>query len=366
MSRALEPETAISTNTSNSETVYNDIVSALSTETDSLLEIEFLGKSHPLPEGSNVLIDGNSIAVPKVKLVQAFVIARNLFFKYVRECPANICLDLRNAAAVMLLMDPENLTAANTRKRLIQKSQKGPKADLEAILRKELRFVDSYLTSRLHRHTKSPTLWSHRRWVLEVCKSMQMEHNFQQDLTSVILVAAERHPRNYYAWSHLRWLVQAFTTCSEDSQAQTRNLEFEQLVALVRDWCLRHPADTSGFSFLLFCLSMPGAPEDISRTQLKSSICSEVIRLAVSFKWTHETIWVFLRTAVALGGVSKDRKTAFFRAIEEIQAAQPDDHRLLKAAHDWCVKYSLEDESWHEMNGRGQFEQTDGLKLGWS
>lgn len=343
MSRALDPEIVASTKNSNPETVYNDIVDSLSTETESLLEIEFLGKSHPLPEGCNVLIDGNSIAVPKAKLVQAFVIARKIFFQYMRDCPPNKSVDLRNATAVILLMDPEHLTAANARKRLIQKLQKDPQADLEASLRKELHFVDSYLTSRLHRHTKSPTLWSHRRWVLEVCKSIQMEYDIQQDLTSVILIAAERHPRNYYAWSHLRWLVQTFTTCLEDSKTQTRNSDFDQLVAVVKDWCLRHPADISGFSFLLFCLSMPGSSEDVSKPQLKSSICSEVFRLAISFKWTHETIWVFLRTVVASGGVSKDEKTAFFQAIEEMQTAQPDGHRILKAAQDWCIKYSSKD-----------------------
>jgi hypothetical protein len=241
-------------------------------------------------------------------------------------------------------MDPEHLTAANARKRLIQKSQKDPKADFEAILRKELQFIDSYLTSRHHRHTKSPTLWGHRRWVLEVCKSIQMEYDIQQDLKSIILIAAERHPKNYYAWSHLRWLVQTFTTYLEDSKMQTRNSDFNQLVAIVKDWCLRHPADVSGFSFLLFCLSSPGPSEDVSRRQLKSTLCSEVLQLAVTFKWTHETIWMFLRTLVASGGVSKGGRGAFFRAIQEIRTAQPDDVRFLKAAQDWCIEYTSEDE----------------------
>ena len=106
---------------SNPEVVYNDIIKALSTETDSLLDIEFLGKSHPLPEGCNVLVDGNCVAITKVKLVQAFVVARKIFFNYVRDCPEEKIVDFRNVTAIMLLMDPEHLTAANARKRLIQK-----------------------------------------------------------------------------------------------------------------------------------------------------------------------------------------------------------------------------------------------------
>jgi protein prenyltransferase alpha subunit repeat containing protein 1 len=333
MSRALDSGMAASLKNSIHETVYNDIVKALSNESDSLLDIEFLGKSHPLPEGYNILVDGNSIALPKVKLVQAFVVARKVFSNYVRDCPEGKSLEFRNATAVMLLMDPEHLTAANARKRLIQESQKDPKADIKQILKREMELVDSYLTSRLHRHTKSPTLWGHRRWVLDVCKSNQMEYNIHHDLNSVILVAAERHPRNYYAWSHLRWLVQSFAS---GTNIRVTDSELNKLVSAVKKWCLRHPADTSGFSFLLFCLSMPGSSGGVSKTQLRSSICSEVLRLAVSFQWTHESIWVFLRTLVASGQVLEAEKVAFFRAIEDIQAAQPDGHRFLEAAQRLC------------------------------
>jgi protein prenyltransferase alpha subunit repeat containing protein 1 len=337
MSRAIDPETAASLKNSNHETVYNDIVKALSTEIDSLLEIEFLGKSHPLPEGCNVLVDGNSVALSKSKLVQAFIIARNIFFQHLRDCSEDKSLDCRNATAIMLLMDPEHLTAANARKRFIQKSQRDSRANLEQILKAELHFVDSFLTSRLHRHTKSPTLWGHRRWVLDVCKSSRMEYDIHHDLKTVVLVAAERHPRNYYAWSHLRWLVQSFTTCSA---MPITSSDFNKLVSVVKGWCLRHPADTSGFSFLLFCLSIPGNFGDVSKMQLRSSICSEVVRLAVCFQWTHETIWVFLRTLIASGGVSETENLAFFRAIEDIQAVQPDGHLFLEAAQNWCREYA--------------------------
>jgi hypothetical protein len=73
---------------------------------------------------------------------------------------------------------------------------------------------------------------------------------------------------------------------------------------------------------------------------LRSSICSEVLRLAVSFQWTHETIWVFLRTLIASGGVFEAENLAFFRAIEDIQAVQPDGNRFLEAAQNWCRQYA--------------------------
>ncbi|CZR59634.1 uncharacterized protein PAC_09528 [Phialocephala subalpina] len=334
MSRALDPGITSSISTETFQKIYADIVQALCQETGTLLEIEFLGKSHPLPPDSNVLVDENYIAVSKVKLVQAFVVGRRILLRYLKDCPKEKILELQNATAVILLMDPEHLTAANTRKRLIQLFQDGPEAELKAALKKEFLFVDSYLTSRLHRHTKSPTLWSHRRWLLEVSASLHLKHDILRDLEDVILVAAERHPKNYYAWSHMRWLTH---TCSTESSSVN---ELPQIITVVKNWCLRHPGDTSGFSFLLFGLSHSKfanlGDSDISNTC--SAVCTDVLRLAVSFKWTHESVWVFLRTAVAGYGTEADR-AMFYAAIEDISKASPEGHKVLTRARDWCMQY---------------------------
>ncbi|KAL5324342.1 hypothetical protein ACEPPN_008887 [Leptodophora sp. 'Broadleaf-Isolate-01'] len=341
MSRALDPETVISLQKASLQTVYNDIALALSTSTSELLEIEFLPKSHAIPTGCNVLIEGNNIAVTKVKLVQAFMVAREIFFKYMRECAEYDSKEkeLLDATAVILLLDPEHLTAANTRKRLIRKYESGPGRELEVLLRKELWFVDGYLTSRLHRHTKSPTLWGHRRWILERLKDLKIEHDALQDLKLVVLVAAERHPRNYYAWSHMRWLVQVFDNSPLHPEHGSKTLsDHSQMISVVKNWCLRNPSDTSGFSFLLFCLFKLGAPSASARTEVCSSACADVLRLAVSFKWTHESVWVFLRTVVASEMATKKARIDFFQAIESISVAHPDGKRVLDAAKEWCQR----------------------------
>ncbi|TVY59209.1 Protein prenyltransferase alpha subunit repeat-containing protein 1-B [Lachnellula cervina] len=339
MSRALDEETITSLQNDNLPVIYRDIVSALCPDTLQLLEIELLGKSHPLPAGTNVLLEENSIAIPKTRLVQAFVVARQMFFKLVRNCPLEKRQDLQNASAVILLMDPEHLTAANARKRLIQSYQEGPKAELEAVLENELVFVDSYLTSRLHRHTKSPTLWGHRRWLLEVYRSANMEHDVVQDLKTIVLIAAERHPKNYYAWSHMRWLIQMFgveggTDC--------------EILSLVKNWCLRHPADTSGFSFLLFYLSRPASSEHAPRIEASTMACKEVLGLAVSFKWTHESVWVFLRSLVASGDVKEDQRLFFLQGIDNILAANSyssTTQSIIQGAREWCEKYQRKSHS---------------------
>jgi protein prenyltransferase alpha subunit repeat containing protein 1 len=338
MSRALDAETASGLHSDNPQKVYSDIATTLCPNPPSLLELEFLGKSHALPPGTSLLIDGNNIGIPKSKLVQAFIYARQLFFHHLRPCPGDKKNELLKATAVMLLMDPEHLTAANSRKRVIQTYQHGPKSEFEAVLKRELLFVDSYLTSRLHRHTKSPTLWAHRRWLLENFNGIGLIWDLEKDLKEVVLVAAERHPRNYYAWLYLRWLVQ-------NADCGRKKLDKVWALPAVKNWCLRHPADTSGFSFLLFYLESFGrsgvAPENKLRIDASTSVYREVLGLAQSFKWTHESVWVFLRTLVA-SGVVGDQRIGFLGTINSIVAANPENLKVLstlQAAADWHVKY---------------------------
>lgn len=111
MSRALDPETASSISSGDAQKIYNDISKGLSC-TESLIEIEFIGKSHPLPPGTNILVDGQNIGVSKVKLVQAFLVARKILFSLLKDCPDDKISDLQNATAVILLMDPEHLTVS--------------------------------------------------------------------------------------------------------------------------------------------------------------------------------------------------------------------------------------------------------------
>jgi hypothetical protein len=326
MSRALDEETVKSLQNGDPQVIYKDIVSALCPATPALLDIEFL------PAGNYVLSEENSIGIPKVRLVQAFVVARQLFFKLSKIFPEKHA-ELLGATAVILLMDPEHLTAANTRKRLILSYRKVSRAEFEVALKRELVFVESYLTSRLHRHTKSPTLWGHRRWLLEMCRSIHMEQDVQQDLKTVVLIAAERHPRNYYAWSHMRWLVQTYGV---EGRAGP------EILSIVKDWCLRHPSDTSGFSFLLFCLSTLPPLDNVLRMEATTSTCKEVVGLAASFKWIHESVWVFLRTLVASGEVTEDQKAAFFNTIDGLLAANPGNPKtqsILIGARDWCKKH---------------------------
>jgi protein prenyltransferase alpha subunit repeat containing protein 1 len=326
MSRALDAETTASVQKPLPAEIYKEIVSVLCTPRTSLLEIELLGKAHVMAPGQNYLLEDNYLAIPKVKLVQAFVVARQIFVKLFRNCPEGKEKDLEDATAIMLLMDPEHLTAANSRKRLLLRRMED--TDLKEILERELQFVDMYLTARLHRHIKSPNLWSHRRWLLQQYRSSNLGVSIKKTLEQVVLVAADRHPRNYYAWSHMRWLVDSF---------ELNGGLKKEILPIVQDWCLRHPSDTSGFSFLLVCLEVPGRLQtDLNDIK---HVYDHVLELALSFKWAHESVWTFLRTIAAAMDLSNELGLSFEEVINRIlrgyAADNPKAQRTLAAAGKW-------------------------------
>ncbi|CAG8951544.1 hypothetical protein HYFRA_00007460 [Hymenoscyphus fraxineus] len=304
MSRALsEEDTPQSPSQNQAQKIYHSLTHILTQPRNpsSLLEIELLPKSHVLPPGQDYIIEDTSIAIPKRILVQAFIVAREILLRHVRlpkleegERNEDEEVELLKASFVILLMDAEHLTAANTRKRIVKSQMQLHPQNREEVFNSELGFVDTLLTARLHRHTKSPTLWSHRRWLLSLFHSSgpyetKNEYDILQGFKSVILVAAERHPKNYYAWSHARWLVE---TSSADGRGKGKEEIVQDLLPVVQDWALRHPNDISGFSFLFFCLSAVGS-------ETRRKVYKQVLNLVVSFRWANESVWIFLRALAA-------------------------------------------------------------------
>ncbi|KAF7894962.1 hypothetical protein EAF00_006776 [Botryotinia globosa] len=333
MSRALDKDTIASVNASDFQNVYDDIVKVFDPYFclgHEVIDFELLGKGQ-LPDNVNTVVLENSVGIPKIKLIQAFVIARQVFFNF-KDLGPKYSKEIRDATSIILLTDPEHLTACNARKRLVQSIRKKTVFELELEVKSELRFVDSLLTSHLNRHTKSPTLWSHRRWLLEFRQSKNLPLDVSRDLTSVVMVAAERHPRNYYAWSHMRWLMES---------VEGDETTYLTIIYNVKKWCLGHPGDTSGWSFLLFCLSSPTFSTATSPIDRKSLICEEVLGMAMSLKWKEESLWVFLRTLVASGNTTDKCRFAFLQALEDFKESSDDakGQRISQSAHEWYLEY---------------------------
>lgn len=292
MSRALDKGVEKALKHGNHEKVFEEIAGVLTTiSDDGLLEIELLGQSHT-PEGNTYLQDGNAVAIPKLRLIQAFIVARQVLMDHVRavrDASRNV---LFKSTAVILLMDPEHLTAANTRKRLLTDAAIDPETAREDIAREQY-FIDSLLTSRLHRHTKSPTLWSHQRWLLERSEKAGLSSETIRDLREVVLVSGERHPRNYYAWCHARQLTKGSDTAT-----------LFAMLADTRRWCFAHHDDVSGWMFLVFLLEK--APKSTESTVL------ETLKLTELCRWRNESVWYFLRNLLVKEHVES-------RAMDEFQ-----------------------------------------------
>lgn len=197
----------------------------------------------------------------------------------------------------MLLFDPEYLTAANFRKRYLLQTSK--EEHFELALKRELIFLDSVLTSPLHRQSKSPTLWYHRFWVIStflshMCPTDNQSEDFLKQEIAIIFHSAERHQHNYYAWQYARRLISLLEpNCSQEKRVEVR--VSSGLLEETFTWCLQHPSDTSGWSFLLFLMQRPSQNrEKITTTMRKTA------EFAASYRWNKEALWHFLRTTLLM------------------------------------------------------------------
>ncbi|KAK3985579.1 hypothetical protein QBC44DRAFT_155118 [Cladorrhinum sp. PSN332] len=328
MSRALDQDTAAALKAGNPFAAFEEISSALVASHETTLEIEILPKSHILPDGQYLLQDENAVGISKLGLVQAFMVARQRLRDNIDNTHAWTDDELFAATAVILLLDPEYLTAANTRKKLIQKHLQNLD-HLRLRLKKEKQFLDSVLTSRLHRHTKSPTLWNHRRWLVGVLKSCDLPIDALADIRDIVCVAGERHSRNYYAWCHARFLV-----------SLGNDVNGPELLKLIQTWCLQHHTDISGWTFLSFLLNA----NDIADPTAIKSASAQVLELVSSLRLVNESVWVFLRTLAASGLIDDEEYSRFQNVQRQLIEVSTNtaDKAVLRSAIDWCETYRIQ------------------------
>ncbi|KAF4451384.1 hypothetical protein F53441_5650 [Fusarium austroafricanum] len=324
MSRALDKSLKESLKHGDHHSVFLDISNILAESSGELLEIELLGKGHVLEADSTLLRDDNAVAIPKLRLVQAFIVAQKLLKRFQSDNQSVSIEDILRSTAVILLMDPEHLTAANTRKRLI--ITKTDDGELENRLRVEKHLVDSLLTSRLHRHTKSPTLWNHRRWLMEQLRLHSIDVTADDDIARIIMISGERHPRNYYAWCHARYLINTFILPSSSKQEG-----LSRVIIATQKWCFAHHNDISGWQFLIFLLDKQPAET--------SYVFRETLKLTGSFKWRNESVWYFLRHIAAWGAINTDLEEfeTLRRTLWESAAENGTEKRTLERAEQWLL-----------------------------
>lgn len=296
---------------SNPKDAFQELVRIFSSRDKQVLEIEII----PPSLGATFLQDGCSLGITKKALVQAFTVARQLFFDRLMlmseddlQTTFPIDAQSRNTDSaiteVMLLFDCEHLTACNWRKRRLQAAMahfpgiSNQTSAATELLEAELTLMSSYQCSPLHRHTKSPTLWHHRLWV--VVHLLQRRHWSSEDLfklqrteLDVVLRAGELHPKNYYAFSYMRQLdvLLAATVEKTTGQSTWETHSAQSVVERVVAWCLASPRDISGWSFCLYVLR--NIPEQRSRV----NTLERVVKFALNVGWEGESLWTFVDQA---------------------------------------------------------------------
>ena len=307
------------------EDAYTQLIAALHPSPAVVLEIEILPSSF----APQILHESSALGVPKSLLVSLYLKARETFFDHVSSGESGSYRAALQSTAIILLFDPNHLTAANFRKRHLQRFSSARPNDnddndqgggqLAEAVQSELRFLESLVTSPLSKHAKSSTLWAQRLWIVrdffaptmqeyatdEAIQMRDMKYavrGFWDEELVIVKKAGERHPRNYYAWHYARQLFSS--VCSECRElVERRNWNKILLcdsIGLVYEWCLMHPRDISGWAFLVFLLEqrrIEGCDEGDGKKVLEDErgiSASETKEFVKKYEWKGEGIKWFL------------------------------------------------------------------------
>ena len=303
-------------NTNLQQIAYKTLVDIFIRHEDNVIEIEVLPPAIQPPDGI-VLQEDLNLGIPKKILALAFLEARQRFFdNLTSKSISDVALQ---ATKVILLFDPEHITAANLRKRrllaLKKEASEYRTTTYQIVLKQELCFLNTILTSPLHRQSKSPTLWYHRLWTVKLIMDAELKNAtkeqkrvFWQGEIDAVCKSGEQHPKNYYAWQYLRKLFPIIDdTYMTDKYAHH-----------VKEWCFKHPSDISGWSFLLFLL-----PEVLSLPK-RQMIIRDVFKYAINLRAEQESLWVFIRMVL-----SQDR---YGDHVENYQTLRDHSHETDKIA----------------------------------
>lgn len=158
--------------------------------------------------------------------------------------------------------------------------------------------------------------------------------------------AGDRHPKNYYAWSYARQLLTALSTgeilsspARQIGKHQIDATRMNQIAAIsifpVQKWCLAHPRDISGWTFLEYLLTTGlgwerkgqieegtkcngGGLEGRAKGRLENGdrkVVDEMVRRVVresedfvsKFQWKGDSLAWFLNAMRAVKQVAKER-----------------------------------------------------------
>lgn len=115
-----------------------------------------------------------------------------------------------------LILSPENISAWNSRKKLISLSLNNVNQDICKILQEELLLT----FEALKRNTKSYSTWFHRKWILQQFDLVtSIDWNKELELLSKLL---DIDDRNFHAWGYRQWILSKSNTSHQDKLSFTK------------------------------------------------------------------------------------------------------------------------------------------------
>ncbi|CEP16502.1 hypothetical protein [Parasitella parasitica] len=134
---------------------------------------------------------------------------------------------LEQVTRIMVLLKPDNYTAMNRRKQLIQFDYIRAQDEISLI---ELIFT-------IPKHSKSTVAWYHRQWIFANYAKIDIVNEFK-----LCTMTSMAYPRNYYAWTYRYWVLSTY--CKSD-----QNIIEKEYQDTCR-WMELNISDYSGFQYL--------------------------------------------------------------------------------------------------------------------
>ncbi|KAG0146513.1 hypothetical protein CROQUDRAFT_657326 [Cronartium quercuum f. sp. fusiforme G11] len=200
------------------------------------------------------------------------------------ETNKTLLSNLNDLTKVLLIHNPDHVTALSIRKQLLLRSNAQDDSDdrllCDEIMFEEFKFTTLILS--IASHAKSASLWEHRRWCLTSLHLLQherMSHSPNPNIpfysariapTSCTtdeefefsLRCANVYPRNYFAWRHRMWLLEGLLNSHPQALQSALDKEFERVTTF---WS-SHPRDQSCTHYISWliktCSSTLGEPID--------------------------------------------------------------------------------------------------------
>ncbi|KAF3932730.1 hypothetical protein ABW19_dt0204806 [Dactylella cylindrospora] len=371
--------------------IFELIVDFFRTYQNETTQIELL-PFYPVPE-THIYVESTSIGIPKSSLYKAFYHAHKVFFTTLplhKSSPTKeTSKTLVDASTVLLLHDSEYLTAVNARKRILlslyptgtaaPSPSRTPPGTPQPIItpQSEFLFLTSILTSPLHRHTKSPILFSHRRWLISTYPYLKYpglnpfaiispRTSIDNSVTTkafkkwcrkevgILFRAAEGHPKNYYAWTYARWLVKEVGVVFNQ----------EDMVS----WCLKHPGDISGWEFLAwswigeaeaFRIAEEEGMEIVDGKKRDDVLQQRYNQLLLVMKYSHntapghESLWGFVKAVITEGVFDEDEEGMKKTVVDTIRQWDAREWPV-RSAEDVRKERALIQNLLKELDGRGR------------